>query len=100
MKIKKKDSEIKEQIRALEDYLSFGVDDRWQYELALLYEKAGEKEKCSELCNQMFVWFGDSEYVRKALEIKQKNEPLTPFQEQIFQKKVRFRKPLARNPLD
>lgn len=44
--------------------------ESWAYELAKLYHKAGERDKCIAECNDIEVWFGDGEYVERARALK------------------------------
>ncbi len=56
--------QILEQLKN-EDYM-----EHWAYELAKLYHKAGEKEKCINECNDIILWFGEGEYVEWAKVLK------------------------------
>ena len=40
--------------------------EAWAYELAKLYHKAGEVEKCMAECDDLIVFFGEGEYVERA----------------------------------
>lgn len=44
--------------------------DTWAYELAKLYHKTGEEQKCIEECSDIIIWFGEGEYVDKARALK------------------------------
>lgn len=48
-----KNASLNEQIRILEEYKEKEFTERWSYELAKLYYKAGDKQKCLDLCNEM-----------------------------------------------
>ena len=65
------------QIKALEEFKEVEYVERWAYELAKLYEKAGLTEKCIEECDDLVLWFNNGKYVRKALELKRRYRPLT-----------------------
>ena len=67
-----KNASLNEQIRILEEYKEKEFTERWSYELAKLYYKAGDKQKCLDLCNEMILWFNDGNYVMKALDLKQR----------------------------
>lgn len=67
-----KNASLNEQIRILEEYKEKEFTERWSYELAKLYYKAGDKQKCLDLCNEMILWFNDGTYVMKALDLKQR----------------------------
>ena len=72
-----KNASLNEQIRILEEYKEKEFTERWSYELAKLYYKAGDKQKCLDLCNEMILWFNDGNYVMKALDLKQRMGVLT-----------------------
>ena len=74
---KEKNASLNEQIRILEEYKEKEFTERWSYELAKLYYKAGDKQKCLDLCNEMVLWFNDGNYVMKALDLKQRMGVLT-----------------------
>ncbi len=38
----------------------------WAYELAKLYHKSGQSEKCISECNDIILWFGNGMYVDRA----------------------------------
>lgn len=73
-------SSIEEQIAILEEYKEHEYTERWSYELARLYQRAGMIDKCVEECDDLILWFSDGSYVLKAMEMKQKYAPLTPAQ--------------------
>ncbi len=72
---------IENQIAILEELKEAEYTEEWAYELAYLYHRAGEKEKCVECCDELVLWFGEGDYVEKALDLKMLYEPLTPSQE-------------------
>ena len=74
---REKNASLNEQIRILEEYKEKEFTERWSYELAKLYYKAGDKQKCPDLCNEMVLWFNDGNYVMKALDLKQRMGVLT-----------------------
>lgn len=76
-----KGESINSQIRILEDLRDQEYTEEWTYELAYLYHKAGEVSKCVKTCDELILWFGDGEYVEKALELKLIYQPLNPDQE-------------------
>jgi len=82
--LKAKKSAPEELIKALESYLLLDIDEKWEFELALLYHKVGQGVKCIEMCNEISLWFSDSEYVTKALELKKEYMPLTDQQERKY----------------
>ena len=74
-------SDIQTQIAILEEYKESEYTEEWAYQLAFLYHKAGESEKCIDACDELILWFGDGIYVERALELKMLYQPLTKSQE-------------------
>lgn len=77
---------IKEQISILQEYKEKEYTERWSYELARLYAKAGMKEACMEECDDLILWFSEGKYVTKAMELKMKYGTLTPQQQEKYRK--------------
>ena len=77
---KAQDAPLDEQIAILEEYKDREYTERWVYELAKLYKKAGKQNKCIETCDDLILWFGEGKYVVKAMELKMSYVPLTPDQ--------------------
>ncbi len=75
---------LEEQISILQEYKSREYTERWSYELARLYAKAGKKEACIEECDDLILWFSEGKYVTKAMELKMKFTPLTPIQQDKY----------------
>ncbi len=71
---------IDDQIQVLLDYKDREYTERWSYELAKLYLKNGQIEKCIEECDDMILWFSEGKYVRRAMELKMQIRPLTAVQ--------------------
>ena len=44
--------------------------EKWAYELAKLYYKAGMEEECIRECSDIILWFGEGSYVEKAKMLK------------------------------
>ena len=57
-------------IKTLEQLKDYEYIEEWAYELATLYEAAGEKQKCIHECDEIALWFGHGEYVDKAIALK------------------------------
>ncbi|MGN1185336.1 MAG: tetratricopeptide repeat protein, partial [Oliverpabstia sp.] len=77
---KAQNAPLDEQIAVLEEYKDREYTERWVYELAKLYKKAGKQNKCIENCDDLILWFGEGKYVAKAMEMKMSYVPLTPAQ--------------------
>ena len=82
-----KNASLNEQIRILEEYKEKEFTERWSYELAKLYYKAGDKQKCLDLCNEMILWFNDGNYVMKALDLKQRMGVLTGEEKEKYEQR-------------
>lgn len=57
-------------IDSLEQLKEYEYIEKWAYELAKLYHKAGKKDKCIRECSDICLWFGDGIYVEKARLLK------------------------------
>lgn len=75
---------IEDQIKILEKYKASEYTERWAYELARLYARAGMYDKCIAECNEMILWFSDGKYVKKALELKMKHTELTDAEKEKY----------------
>lgn len=54
-------------LRKLKEYTYM---EKWAYELAKLYYKAGMEKECIQECSDIILWFGDGIYVEKAKILK------------------------------
>lgn len=75
---------IEDQIKILEKYKASEYTERWAYELARLYARAGIYDKCIAECDEMVLWFSDGKYVKKALELKMKYTELTDAEKEKY----------------
>ena len=80
---------LDEQIEILEAFKDREYTEKWTYELALLYSKAGNKIKCVDVCDDMILWFSEGKYVLKAMELKKRYSELTPSQQEYYDKEQR-----------
>lgn len=78
---KAQDVSLEEQIDILEEYKKREYREKWAYELATLYHQTGQAAKCVAECDELVLWFGEGKYVRKAMELKMKHQPLTQDQQ-------------------
>lgn len=81
-----KDAGIDVLIGILEELKDQEYTERWAFELAFLYHKAGRSEQCIDACDELILWFGDGPYVEKALELKMLYQPLNKAQEDKYRK--------------
>ena len=79
------DASLNEQIRILEEYKEQEFTEKWSYELAALYYKAGEKQKALDLCNEIILWFSEGKYVMKAYDLKMRMGELTGAEKAKFE---------------
>lgn len=77
-------SSVEDQIKILSEYKTHEYQEKWAYELAALYAKAGMIEDCIRECDELVLWFSEGEYVIKALELKMQYEPLTASQQEKY----------------
>ena len=71
-------------IGILEELKTRDFSEEWAYELAALYHKTGQADKCIDLCDEIILWFGDGPYVERALELKMLYSPLTSDQAEKY----------------
>lgn len=79
-----KDTPLTDRIAILEELKEHEYTEKWAYELAALYGQADMRDKCVETCDELILWFGEGEYVEKALDLKRLYQPLTPAQEEKY----------------
>lgn len=85
---------LDKRIAILETYRRQEFDEEWACRLAELYQKAGRREDCVRLCDEIILWFGVGPCVDRAMEIKEKYEPLTASQKEhrehreIYEEKI------------
>ncbi len=77
---------LEEQIAALEEFKKAEYIEKWAYELAKLYHEAGMVRECLEECDDLILWFSEGKYVYLAMELKMKYKPLTPLQQEKYDK--------------
>ena len=78
---------IEQQIEALEEYKKSEYIEEWAYELAKLYQEAGMTAECLEECDDLILWFSEGQYVYKAMELKMQYKPLTPSQQEKYDRR-------------
>ena len=90
MILKEKKAPIEQLIRSLEMYTSTEVDEKWMYELAELYHKAGMEEKCVATCDTIMLLFGLGKYVDKAMDLKLEYAPLNKYQMDLVENRDKY----------
>ena len=71
-------------IKILEQLKESDFIEEWAYELAYLYHKTNQGDKCIALCDEIILWFGDGPVVERALELKMLYQPLDKNQEDKY----------------
>ena len=71
-------------IKILEQLKENDFIEEWAYELAYLYHKTNQGDKCIALCDEIILWFGNGPVVERALELKMLYQPLDKAQEDIY----------------
>ena len=94
MLLKEKKAPVEQLIHALERYTSAELDEKWMYELAELYARAGRTGDCIQLCDKMILMFGVGTYVDRAMELKQRYAPLTNYQQDLVQHRGKYEEKL------
>lgn len=84
---KKKGEPVEKLVSILQEYKKNDFDEAWAYELAKMYHKAGMREECISECDEIILWFGEGEYVEKAMELKMLYMPLSPSQQEKYNKR-------------
>lgn len=77
---KKQEVNVLEQIAVLEEFQQHDFRERWAYELATLYYRAGDVQSCIRQCDEIVAYFGDGRFVLRALELKKSLTDLNPQQ--------------------
>ena len=72
---------LEERIAVLEKMKKEDYREKWAFELAKLYHRAGMATACVAECDELILWFGEGKYVDKALDLKMLHQPLTPDQQ-------------------
>ena len=83
------DVSLEERIAVLEEYKKRDYREKWAYELAYLYHRIGLATRCVEECDELILWFGEGRYIIKAMELKMLHEPLTPAQQEKYDRRNR-----------
>ena len=68
--LKAKGAKASQLIGPLEMFTSTELDEKWLYELAVLYGEAGREDDCVRTCDKMILLFGMGQYVDKAMDLK------------------------------
>lgn len=89
-----KGESLDKQIGILEAYKKREFDEKWSFELAKLYHKAGRSEECVSLCDEIILWFSCGRYVDRAMELKMIYQPLTAEQQEKAENREQYEEKL------
>ena len=81
---KQEGAPLSAQIEILEEFKEREFREEWVFELAYLYHRIGDGDRCVATCDELVLWFGDGKYVEKALEMKLLHQPLDQEQEKKY----------------
>ena len=90
-KMEKKDYPIL--IASLKELKEYDYTEKWAYELAKVYHRAGMVEECVNECSDIILWFGDGVVVEKARMLKNyhvENEASVPHAVPLMHTEVQF----------
>lgn len=88
--LKEKKVPVEQLIGCLEHYVSQELDERWMYELASLYERAGQQHKCVQMCDRIMLMFAFGKYVDKAMDLKVRYAPLSEYQLDLMKNRGKY----------
>ena len=94
MILKAMDAPIEQQIHSLESYTEEELDEKWLYELADLYHRAGDANRCVAACDKIMLMFGLGKYVDKAMELKIQYAPLNKYQMDLVETRDKYEEKL------
>lgn len=86
---------LEERIHVLEEFKEADYREKWGYELAFLYHRAGLERQCVAECDEIIITFGEGKYVVKAMELKMLHQPLTPVQQEMYDNRNKKKLPGA-----
>ena len=94
MILKAMDAPVEQLIHSLEGYTSEELDEKWLYELAELYNAAGDEQRCVSTCDKIMLMFGLGKYVDKAMELKLQYAPLNKYQMDLVENRDKYEEKL------
>lgn len=90
MILKQKGAPAEQLIHSLESYTAEELDEKWLYELAVLYHEIGDETSCVAACDKIMLMFGLGKYVDKAMELKLQYAPLTKYQMDLVENREKY----------
>lgn len=90
MILKQKGAPTEQMIHSLECYTAEELDEKWLYELALLYHENNDTVRCVNTCDRLTLMFGLGKYVDKAIDLKLKHAPLSKYQMDLVDNREKY----------
>ncbi len=90
MILKQKGAPAEQMIHSLESYTAEELDEKWLYELALLYHENNDTARCVNTCDHLTLMFGLGKYVDKAIDLKLKHAPLSKYQMDLVDNREKY----------
>lgn len=90
MILKQKGAPAEQLIHSLESYTAEELDEKWLYELAVLYHEVGNEMACVTICDRIMLMFGLGKYVDRAMELKLQYAPLTKYQMDLVENREKY----------
>ncbi len=82
--IESQEVSLEERINVLEQLKAEDYREKWAYDLAYLYHRAGLSSECVAECDELILTFGEGKYVLKAMELKMLHTQLNPVQQDKY----------------
>lgn len=92
--LKAKHAPDEQLIHSLERYTNTELDEKWLYELAELYCRAGKEEECIQTCDKIMLMFGLGKFVDKAMQLKVQYAPLSSYQKDLVENRDKYEEKL------
>ena len=80
-------SSLEEQIDILKEYLDQNTRKNGPMSWQNCTSRRGKTQECLAACDDLVLWFHSGKYVIKALELKKRYAPLTPKQQEIYDRR-------------
>ena len=94
--LKAKGAPATQLIHSLEQYTAQELDERWLYELAELYARAGMGRECVQICDKITLLFGLGKYSERAMQLKQNFTNLSDYQRDLVENREKYEDKLKR----
>lgn len=88
--LKAKGAPAAQLINSLEKFTSQELEEKWLYELAELYARAGMGAECVRVCDKITLLFGLGKYSERALMLKQNFTDLSDYQRDLVENRGKY----------